>query len=1597
MPSGPISQVVAMFALPRSLRSSLARNLATLALLPLCAGSIHAATPTFTVAGNIFPTTPLGQSTTQNVTVTVNAAVAIQSIALQPGFTEYKLGAVTGCTVDGKTVNAAGAVCTIPVTFAPKALGSTASPATARTAPLLVTDIESGSPVTYPFGLLGASTGPIVQFTPATLTRVAGAAVTGYPTADQGLGPTTAGYGGDSGPATSATFSFSAPTQPMAVDSAGNIFVIDGGNYIIRRIDGVTNTVTTVAGTPKKFGMTGNGGPATSAGLGSPASLAIDAADNIYFTDNGTSSNEGSFNLRMVNAGTGIISAIAGQNLTLPYSGSGTCVESGQSYTWEPTCGDGGLAGDAFLYNPQAVAIDAAGNIYILEEQGTIRKITASTGIITTVGNAIPSKTGQAYGMALGADGNLYAAIDDAVNPGDYLTQTDPATGVTKVVGGGASNFSITTCSEQGSTATQWFLDFGDASSPGLSADGAGNIYGQTGGCSGGLFSTPEFAYVGSFRFNIATGLAYAYTFRSSEGGNGTNNGVYDSFGGSYNIDAAFGVANGAGNIYFQTFNQIAELGGSQGALNGFGSRYDYQTDAAGTVCEQYAGSFCETAVIANVGNAPLNATYALSSGFTFLTIDDPAACVSGSLEPGEYCNLDIEFTPITTGTVNGTVTVTDNADLQGSGQQTLALAGTGVAAPLISFAPATIAFGNQAINTTSASQTVTISNSGTGPNSLDGIYIASSTFGVFTVAGGTCPTSGTLAAGASCTVLIAFAPTATGSFSGTLTVNNLVGSGVLSATTVTGTGTTGGAAQAVLSPTTLAFPNTTVGATAAAIPTTLSNPGTATLTGIAVAIAGANPSDFSQSNTCGATLAAGASCTISVTFAPASATSFAATLAVADSATGSPQTASLTGTGIAVKTAATPSIAPGTGAYTTNQTVTITDATAGATIYYSTDGSTPSVSSSKYAAPFTVSRTGTVVQAIAVAAGFANSAVARATYTLNAITPTLTPPGGAYNSPQSVALATATAGASIYYTTNGIAPTTESTLYTGPIAVTVSGTQIQAIAALSGYNNSSIASGTYTITLPTASLTPAILNFGNQAEGSASTAQILTLKNTGSSSLTGIVVSLSESSNDDVAHRIRPHVVTASTDYGATTTCGSTLAAGAACTISVDFDPQSIGSLPGSVTVSDNASNTPQTASLTGAGISAVPTATLSPSSLSFGNQMEGTLSAAQTLTLTNNGPGSLTGIAVSISEPSQGDVAHQVRLHNVTANSNDYGISTNCGATLASGATCTIAVTFAPTSLGSLPGTVSVTDDASNSPQTSTLSGTGTEPAAPVATLTPATLIFTSTTGTASAAQKATLSNTGNAALSITGITLAGANPSDFSQTNTCGSSLSAGATCTISVVFMPASAASFAATLSVADNAAGSPQTSSLSGTGSAPAGDFAISATPAAQTIAAGSTATYNVAVATTPSGATFSSAVTLTASGLPPGATASFSPASVTPGSGSVSSTLTVQTAAAATAANKPSVWPTALAAPSMAFLAGGIMLLFRRRKFTRTLRKLYPILILAGLGLASLAVMGCNGGFALPKPTPTANTYTVTITGAAGDDTHSTTVTLTVN
>jgi parallel beta-helix repeat protein len=225
------------------------------------------------------------------------------------------------------------------------------------------------------------------------------------------------------------------------------------------------------------------------------------------------------------------------------------------------------------------------------------------------------------------------------------------------------------------------------------------------------------------------------------------------------------------------------------------------------------------------------------------------------------------------------------------------------------------------------------------------------------------------------------------------------------------------------------------------------------------------------------------------------------------------------------------------------------------------------------------------------------------------------------------------------------------------------------------------------------------------------------------------------------------------------------------------------------------------------------VPVVSLSPARLTFASTPVSTASATQAITLTNTGNEALslsgTGLGISISG----------------ANAGSFSQTNMCGASVAAGASCAITVTFNPTASGTLNATVSIADNASGAPQTAALSGTG---ITPVVTLSsPASLTFASApVGTTAEAQTITLYNTGNGALILSGtgsgISINGSNANSYSQTNTCGASVAAGGSCTITVTFNPAASGMLNAAVNIAANTDETPQTVPLSGTGTAAVG-------------------------------------------------------------------------------------------------------------------------------------------------------------------------------
>jgi hypothetical protein len=200
-----------------------------------------------------------------------------------------------------------------------------------------------------------------------------------------------------------------------------------------------------------------------------------------------------------------------------------------------------------------------------------------------------------------------------------------------------------------------------------------------------------------------------------------------------------------------------------------------------------------------------------------------------------------------------------------------------------------------------------------------------------------------------------------------------------------------------------------------------------------------------------------------------------------------------------------------------------------------------------------------------------------------------------------------------------------------------------------------------------TATVAPSTLAFGNQNLNSASAAQIVTVTNTGVNAMTISLIS-----------------VTAG--FAQTNNCTMIAPSGGACTINVFFKPTASGTISGTLTVNDNAQGNPHTVALNGTGIAG--TVSLSSSGLTFAAQTVGTSSTAQTINLTNNGNGPLT-------------------MAGITA-SGDFSATSNCTSVAASGS-CTVQVTFVPTSSGSRIGTLTLADSASDSPQAVTLSGSG------------------------------------------------------------------------------------------------------------------------------------------------------------------------------------------------------------------------------------------------------------------------------------------------
>jgi hypothetical protein len=742
-----------------------------------------------------------------------------------------------------------------------------------------------------------------------------------------------------------------------------------------------------------------------------------------------------------------------------------------------------------------------------------------------------------------------------------------------------------------------------------------------------------------------------------------------------------------------------------------------------------------QAVTLTNSGSAPLTIN---SIGITGTNAGDFAqtnTCPSGSttLVAGASCTINVVFKPTATGSRSAGIAITDNA---AGSPQAVALSGTGVSAPAVTLSPTSLTFNYQQVATTSPSQPITLTNSGSAALTISSIGITGTNGGDFADTT-TCPVSpSTLAAGGSCTINVTFTPTGSGTRTASVSVNDDA-AGSPQAASLTGTGTTTPVPAVALNPTSLTFATQGVNTTSPAQTVTLTNSGNGPLTISGISLAGANPGDFAQTNTCPispSTLAAGANCTISLTFTPSTSGTRTASVSITDDASNSPQAVTLTGTG---------------------------SATAGT---YLLDG-------------------------------FESG-------NLNLWNQTASSGGSV--TVESTTVNSGTDAAALTNSTNADYAGLNAALSGGGQTLTYS----RFCFSLSGISNSAILAQGRDVT--GASVWEVDYDAGSKRldvyfwNGARTRSDVFTPAN--------LVLPNAwycaevEANEASIGHG---EVWLNGTSVGKVDTDLSVTNAysqlylwnnGAAGTVYMD-DVKVANSYNGPV----------------GAGAAPLPApaVTLSPTSLPFASQQTGTTSGTQAITLTNRGNAPLIISSIAITGTNSGDFAQ----------SNTCPLSPS---TVAAGGSCTISVSFTPTAAGSRTASLVITDNASGSPHTAALSGTAVLPPAPVVTLGATSLTFTSqTVNTTSAAQSVTLTNTGNADLAITSISITGANAIDFAQNNTCPltpSTLPVNGSCTISVTFDPAATGSRTANLSLSDNAAGSPQTVALSGTGTLPAGTY-----------------------------------------------------------------------------------------------------------------------------------------------------------------------------
>jgi sugar lactone lactonase YvrE len=558
---------------------------------------------TTTQSSTNFGQVAVGASTgnTQSLSFTISSGSTLGGIsALTQGAPNLDFTLTGGTCTSGSR----NTTCTVQVQFLPTAVG-------ARLGAVVLTDQSGNTLITVP--LYGIGTGPLVAFGPGTITTVAGE----Y----RGPGATYGGYTGDNGPAISAQLSM---PSGITFDGAGNLYIADYSNNVIRRVT-PSGTITTVAGSGT-YGYNGNTGSATSVELAFPEGVAVDGAGNLYIAD------VNNFRVRKVTPG-GTLTTVAGV---------GAAGESG----------DGGPATSA-LVAPSRLAVDGAGNLYIADSFDNVIRLVTPGGTITTFagngqqgysGDGGPATSAELFmpsGIAFDGAGNLYIADEH----NNVIRKVAPGGTITTVAGNGTIGYS----GDNGpavSAQMNWPYD--------VAVDSAGNLY------------------IADQENNLIRKVTPGGTITTIAGNNNAGPGYSGNGGNAFKSQLAYpwGVTlDGVGNLYIADSinNVIRKVDVADAPSLTFGSINVGQSSAA------------QDATVLNLGNAPLNISQiSTASNFSLGGADTSCSSTSQTLAPAASCVLGIEFNPIADGSISGNVILTDNALNGSAAAQTIALQGTG-------------------------------------------------------------------------------------------------------------------------------------------------------------------------------------------------------------------------------------------------------------------------------------------------------------------------------------------------------------------------------------------------------------------------------------------------------------------------------------------------------------------------------------------------------------------------------------------------------------------------------------------------------------------------------------------------------------------------------------------------------------------------------------------------------------------------------------------------------------------------------------------------------------------------------------------------------